>query len=137
MSSIIPELNTALYTTLSGSTALTTALGGTSIYFQQAPESKEVPFVIWSYQSSFQENIELSPLHQVIVYIRCYDTNPARAGTVDNIIDGLIDGKTLSLSGSWVNYWSAREEDIVLVEEAPSQVTIHSIGAYYRINLDK
>lgn len=137
MSSIYTALNTALGSVLTGSTALTGALGSTAIYYLQAPEGQAVPFVLWSYQSENQENIEPSQLHQAVVYIRCYDTNAARAGTVDGLIDGLIDGKTLTLASSWVNYWSAREESISLVENTPNQIPVYAVGGLYRINLDK
>ena len=137
MSSPFTALNTTLGSVLQSSTALTGALGGTAIYYMQAPDAQAYPYVIFSYQSSIQENIEPSQLHQTVVYIRVYDTNLARAGTVDGIIDGLIDGKTLTLSGSWVNYWSAREDEVSLVESAPNQIPVYNVGAFYRINLDK
>ena len=40
-------LNTGIYSTLSGGTALTTALGGTAIYYQQAPDEAALPYVVW------------------------------------------------------------------------------------------
>lgn len=136
MSSPFTDLNTAIHNKLIGSTALVTALGGTAIYYIQAPEGQATPFVVWSYQSSGAENINPSSLHSSLIFIRCYDTNPARAGTVDGLIDAAINGQTLTVSG-WTNYWTAREEDFVIIENPPSQAPIYAVGAFYRINMDK
>jgi hypothetical protein len=137
MTSPFVDLNTAIQSKLTGSTALTTVLGGTAIYHLQAPKNVSYPYVIWSYQMSGPENINPSPLHTSVIFIRCYDTNAARAGTIDGLIDTAITSGTLTLSNSWANYWTAREEDFFIIDNPPSEAPIYMAGAFYKINLDK
>ena len=56
MTSPYNALNTALYTKLSGGTALTGALGGTCIYHGVAPEGAALPYVVWSYAAGGADN---------------------------------------------------------------------------------
>ena len=46
--SVFNALNAGIYTTLAAGTALTGALGGTAIYYQQAPEAAALPYVVFS-----------------------------------------------------------------------------------------
>ena len=57
MTSHINALNAAIYSKLSGGTALVSALGGTCIYHGIAPEGRALPYVIWSYVAGGHENM--------------------------------------------------------------------------------
>jgi hypothetical protein len=52
-------MDTAVFSKLSGSTALVTALGGTAVYKNQAPDNQPLPYVIWNWQSAVDENMTL------------------------------------------------------------------------------
>jgi hypothetical protein len=132
--SITNALNTGILSTLSGGTALTGALGGTAIYYQQAPDGAALPYVVWNYQGGGDENITQSRMKNLLVYVRGYAASPALAGTIDAYCDALLHNKTISVTG-WSNFWTAREEDISLVENLPDNTRIYSEGGIYRIRL--
>ena len=129
-------LNTALYTTLSGGTALVSALGGTAIYYGQAPDNKPLPYVIWSYQTSGVDNITPSESTNQVVYIRAYTETAKAAGEIDGKVCDLLHKQTLSITG-WSNFWLARETEIALPDVDSAGNTIWSMGAFYRIRLNK
>lgn len=131
--SVNNALNTALYSTLTGGTALT-ALVGTRIYYAQAPDHVAYPFVVFSHQAGTPLNIQLSDMRDQLVYVRAYSTNPAQAGTIDAYCSALLHRRQLTVTG-WNNFWSARETDVSLVENQPDGETVHSVGAVYRIRL--
>ena len=50
-------LTSAIYTTLTGGTALTSLLAGTaSVYYNAAPDDATFPYVVFNYQSNLEEN---------------------------------------------------------------------------------
>ena len=132
--SITNALNTGILSTLSGGTALTGALGGTAIYYQQAPDKAALPYVVWNYQGGGDDNLTQSRMKNLLVYVRGYADSPALAGTIDAYCDELLHGKTITVTG-WSNFWTAREEDISLVENLPDNTRIYSEGGIYRIRL--
>ena len=132
--SIYNALDTAIYNTLSGGTALTAALGGTAIYYQQAPDGAALPYVVWSYPAGGDDNLTSSRMKSMVAYVRGYADDAAQAGTIDAYCDALLHGKALTVTG-WTNFWSAREEDIALVENLPDKTRVYSAGGYYRIRL--
>jgi hypothetical protein len=134
--SIQNALNTAIYTKLSAGTALTTLLGGTLIYYGQAPDGASLPYVVWSYSTSERENITSREMENALVYVRGYAASPAIAGSIDTQISALLHKQTLTVSG-WTNFWTARETAVHLPEVDDAQVTTWTSGAYYRIRLDQ
>lgn len=128
-------LNTALYTTLQGGTALTALLAGTtSIYNQQAPEGATLPYVVYNQQAGGPDNITNGDLRSVVYYVRGYASSPTTAGSIDAQISTLLHKQTLSVSG-WTNIWTAREDEFSLVEVPLDSNPIYSVGAFYRIRL--
>lgn len=132
--SVFNALNTGIYSTLSAGTALTTVLGGTAIYYQQAPDGAALPYVVWNYQGGGDDNLTQSRMKNLLVYVRGYAASPALAGTIDAYCDALLHGKTISVTG-WTNFWTAREEDISLVENLPDKTRVYSEGGVYRVRL--
>ena len=134
MTSPYNALNAALYTKLSGGTALTGALGGTCIYHGLAPEGAALPYVVWSYVAGGHENMTPNESVNAVVYVRAYATTAKQAATLDAYAAELLE-TTLSVTG-WNNYWLAREESIVLPELDAAGKATWSCGAYYRVRLD-
>ena len=134
MTSYINALNTAIYSTLSGGTALIGALGGTAIYHGIAPEGRALPYVVWSYVAGGHENMTPNESVNAVIYVRAYAATAKQAATLDGYAAELLE-TTLTMT-SWNNFWLAREESIVLPEIDEAGKTTWSCGAYYRVRLD-
>lgn len=135
MSSPYTELNTAIYTKLSGGTVLTGALGGTCIYHGVAPDEKALPYVVWSYASGIADNITPRESVQEVVYVRAYAESAKQAEAIDAHINNLLAG-TLTVT-NWNNFWLAREQDFLLPEKDEAGKYTWACGAYYRVRMDK
>lgn len=124
----------AIFSKLSGSASLLTALGGTAIYKNQAPDNKPLPYVIWNWQSAVDQNMTPSRMWNTIVNVRCFAATPSQAGTIDAIVDGLFTGTAFSVSG-WTNFWTARELyfDNTIIE--PNSQKTEVVGGLYRIRI--
>jgi hypothetical protein len=134
--SVQTVLNTALFNQLSGGTALVSALGGTAIYFVQAPDEKPLPYVVWSYQAGGPENITPSDLWSELAFVRAYAETPAQAGTIDALIHARLHKQTLSISG-YTNFWTVREGDApALIDNQPNGQKAFMSGGMYRIRFD-
>lgn len=131
-------LDAALYTKLSGSTALTSLLGGTAeIYSVSASEQAVFPYVVFSVQGGGDDNLDARRTKNLVYFIRAYSkVTKAEAGTIDAVLDTVLHGQSISPSG-WNNYWLAREEDLESVEYPPSNQPIHMVGGFYRLLMDK
>jgi hypothetical protein len=135
--SVQNALNAAIYSKLSGSASLVAALGGTAVYFQQAPEGAPLPFVVWSYQAGGDENATPRRTVNQIILMRSFSGTASQAGSIDGIIDGLLHGHTLTVSGWSNNFWLMREQEINLVENLPSTLPVFVTSALYRVRLEK
>lgn len=131
-------LNSAIYSKLQTTSAVTSLLSGTTaIYNLQAPEAAVLPYVIFNTSSEIDENETQNRTKNVLVSIRAYSgSSAAQAGSIDNAIDTALHLVPLTVSG-WANFWMAREQGIELVENQPSGKPIFSMGADYRVRLDK
>ena len=136
--SIYTALNTALYSTLAGGTALTALLAdATSVYFEQAPDDAEMPYVVFNFQALGDGNVTPHRTKDALVFARAYNqTGPALAGTIDAQIDALLHGKVISVAG-WANFWTAREQDLSVVETDSANVKTWMAGGLYRLRLEK
>lgn len=129
-------LNAGIYSKLTGGTALITSLGGTAIYYGQAPDDANLPYVVWSYQYSAPDNMTPRESTQQVVYIRAYAGAAAQAGTIDGLICDLLHKGSVTASG-WNNFWIARETEFAYPEVDEAKVTTWTAGAYYRVRMDK
>lgn len=134
--SIYNALNAGLYSKLTGGTALITALGGTAIYYGQAPDDVNLPYVVWNYQYSAPDNMTPRESTTQLVYIRAYAASAAQAGTVDGLICDLLHKGSVTVTG-WNNFWIARETEFAFPEVDEAKVTTWTAGAYYRVRMDK
>ncbi len=138
MSSIFNALNTAIFGTLSGGTALGTLLAsGSAVYNVQAPDEATLPYVVFSHAGGGQEAITPSNMQNVVYFIRAYsDVSASAAGSIDAQIDLLLHKKTLTVTG-WTNIYTAREDSFTNAEIPTSGKTVFMAGAYYRFRLDE
>jgi len=128
-------LNAAIYSRLSADGSLTTLLGGTAVYYQQAPDSQAYPFVVWDWQAGGDDNLTPSRMKNMVMHARAYTTaGAANAGTIDARIDTLLHNYTFTVVG-WANFQTQREEDIALVENPPDGQKVYSAGGFYRVRL--
>ena len=131
------ELNTAIYSRLSGGTALTALLGGTAIYHQQAPDGRALPYVVFSTQSAIDENQTANRTKNTLIQVRAFSgVSAAQAGSIDAACDALIHDTPLTVTG-YTNFWIRRDGEIELLENLPNGGKVWSSGATYRIRLDK
>jgi hypothetical protein len=126
--------NKAIYDKLAGGTALTSHLGGTAIYHMIAPETAAYPYVVYSWQGGGQTN-EVPDLNDRIEFVRAYGTTALQAGSADALIDTLLHGATLSITG-WTTVTMQREDDYETVDTPVTGVPVYTAGGMYRIILD-
>lgn len=131
---ILDDTATALYGTLTGGTALTALLAGTtSVYWQQAPDNASYGFVVYNHQGGGPDNDSPGKHESNIWQVRAYSaTGPKQAALILTQADLLINQKSISIGGS-ACYWCAREANINLVENLPSGKKVWSAGGLYRI----
>jgi hypothetical protein len=148
--SIQNALNTAIYSQLAGTsaTALTSLLaggtGGTSVFFEQAPDNQTTPYIVWLYPSELDTNIIPHRMKDVVLRVYAVVSSDisyasAKAGTIDAAIDTLLHEVTLTMgTGSgYTNIWTRRENGYQLITTSEAGVRYYTSGADYRVNLTK
>jgi hypothetical protein len=130
-------ISSAIYSTLTTGTALTSLLAGTtSVYKDIAPDDAAYPYVVFNLQGGGETNETPSRAKNVIYFIRAYSkTSTASVGNIDTKIDALLHGKTLSVSGR-VNYWTSRETELENTEVLSNGDRVYMAGALYRIRIN-
>lgn len=128
-------LETGLYGELSGTSAITTALGGAYIYNQVAPQGQDRPYIIFAFSGGGEENINPSDLINSSYLVKAVADSPSQAGTIDALIKTALHNQTLTVGG-YTNIQTQRENHFQLMEVLDNGKTIHHRGAYYRIRLD-
>jgi hypothetical protein len=130
-------LAAALYSTLTGGTALTALLAGTtSIYHLQAPDGASLPYIVFNKQAGGPDNLTPSDARTLAYQVRGFAATAKRAGEIDAQVDALITGKALTVT-PYTNYYTVRDADIEMVETPQNGAPIFSAGAIYRIRIDK
>lgn len=125
-------LNAAIYTTLSGGTALVSALGGTAIYHLQAPDAADLPYVVFSWAGGGHVNETPGDRIEEVEFIRVYHTNAYQAGVIDGLIKARMHNQAISVTG-YSTMLCQREDDFESVEQLPSGGQVYAMGGYYRI----
>ena len=128
-------LETGLYNALKGSSALITELGGTAIYNKLAPQGTTGAYVIFQWQGGGAENDTPRESESVLYTVRAIADTQAKAATVAGLIDAALHKKTLTITG-YTNYWTAREQDLNLLELTADGVQKYHVGGIYRISYD-
>lgn len=130
-------LNTALYSRLSGATAITSLLAsGTPVYAAQAPEGATLPYIVYSVQGGGDTNDTNNRLKNLVLFVRAYATTNARAGSIDGAIDTALHLVPFTGVTGWTNIWLAREEDLETVENPPTGSQVFMNGGLYRCFMD-
>lgn len=129
-------LETGLYNALKNSSALTTELGGTLIYNKLAPQGTTGAYVVFQWQGGGPENDTPRESKSVLYTVRAIADTQAKAATVAGLIDNALHKQTLSISGH-SNYWTAREQDLNLLELTAGAQPKYHVGGIYRISYDK
>jgi hypothetical protein len=132
----LTALNTAIYSRLAGGTALTSALGGTAIYYDTAPDGKALPYVICSIASRVDDNESPHRTQNILAYIRAYASTPVQANTIDSAVDDLMHNHPLTISGVTSNFWCMREDSFAGTEVDTSTRKVCFSGGQYRIRID-
>lgn len=127
----------AIYTKLTGTTALTSLLASTTaIYDTQAPDSADYPYVVISLYAGGNENLTPSESINQVYYIRAYATGKmSDAEAIDDQIKAALHKQTLTVTG-YTNFWTAREQDLQGIENPPSEQKVFMAGGLYRIRID-
>lgn len=129
-------LEQALYTTLTGGTALTALLAGTAcVYNQSIPASGEYPCVVFAFGGGGDANATPIRRKDVVYSVKAISqTSVANAGSIDAAIDSLLHNKGLTIAG-WSNWWAAREGDISYTEVTERGERYYHNGGVYRFRL--
>lgn len=132
---ILDKTSAALYTTLTGGTALVSMLsGGTAgIYDTQAPEGAALDYVVFSHQAGGPETVSSSNIENNLWFVRAYSAVSAkRASEILGQADALLHRRNITI-GSGSTWWCAREENVKNVEVTPSGQLVWMAGGIYRI----
>ena len=131
---IINNTATALYSTLTGGTALTALLSGTAaVYDMQAVEKATYPYVVYNHQGGGPTNETKANLENNVWWIRAYSKTSAKnAALIFTQVDALLHKKNITITNA-TTIWLCREENIALVESNPAGEKIFTCGGMYRI----
>lgn len=133
--SVFNPLFTAIHSTLAGNGSLTALLGGTFIYMGQAPDGQALPYVVFSSQSSFEENITPREMNETIIFARAYSDYYPTAGSIDAALKTALGG-TIEVDG-YTNFWLSREQGFSIPERGGDGKIIWQAGAFYKVRLCK
>lgn len=135
MSDVTTALETAIYNKLAGQASLITALGGTAIYNQQAPQSPGSKYVVFQWQGGGDLNESPTRMRELLYTVQGIATTRAAAGTIDGAIDDALHKQTLTVTG-WSNILCQRQTDISYIEQDAAGGSYYHRGGIYRIIID-
>jgi hypothetical protein len=129
-------LETALYSQLSGGTALVAALGGTAIYNGQIPADASLPCVTYSLASGMEENLTRTRSNRMVYLVKAIAPSLYQAGQIADLVDALLHDHELSPTG-FHNFWTARETVVRYQEIDPAGHIIGHAGGEYAFRLER
>lgn len=132
----LPNVGSALKSTLSAGTALTGELGGTAIYDTVAPQGTSAPYVVYAWSGGGTPNDGANRDYDAVWLVKGVTTDQAQARRIDDAIDDLLHDGTLTATG-WNNYWCAREADVRYAEPATGGLVYWHYGGRYRVRFSK
>jgi hypothetical protein len=136
-------INVAIYTKLSGTALGTLTAGGTaspSVFFEQAPDNQTPPYVVWSFPSELDENMDSHRVKEMVLRAYGVALAPAQAGTLDAAIDTLLHKQSLTFTGTpalWISLWLVRENGYQLISTSEAGIRYYTSGADYRVIVEK
>lgn len=129
------EIDKAIFSKLSGGTALVTALGGTAIYCQEAPEGASLPYVVFTFAGGGKENLNPSALINTVYYVIAYSDSKPEAGTIMALVDALLQGGSLTVTG-YTNFDTHGEQFLPVPIDHSNAQPVYGDGRVYRIRID-
>jgi hypothetical protein len=137
--SVFNALGSAVYSKLSGGTALTALLsGGTaSVYNVEPPFEAAYDYVVFNTQTGAEGNDTAHRVKEITLQVRAYATSLSRAGSIDAACDALLHRQALSISGWSEIFTPQRTQDIELVEYDESDRPIYTRGGLYDLKIEK
>lgn len=129
-------LEAALYARLTGGTALTTLLSGTtSVYNQMVPTTETGDCVVFGLTGGGDENLCPQRSQALLYSVKgVSEVSAAKAGTIDAQVDALLHRATLTVTG-WANILLRRESEFSFTEKTPEGRHYYHRGGVYRIHL--
>lgn len=109
-----PSLDAAVFSLLSGATAITDVVG-TKIYNLQAPSGVSLPYLIFYLGSGVIPNTEPRDTINNVYRIESRQTTRAGAETLHNAVYSAVHEQALTIAG-WSNYWLVCEGEQRFVE---------------------
>jgi hypothetical protein len=123
-------LNKAVYGWLTGSTALTTALGGSKVYSQMAPVNVLLPYVVFRLQSGGPVNDTPREAADVIVAVIGVAETAAASETIADLIKARMHNAEITASGGWRDFRSEQIGAVQFVEQIESKQYWRAGGNY-------
>ena len=131
----LENAGSALYSVLTGGTALVGKLGGTAIYNRLVPQGTACPYVLFFRSAATEQNSSPRRARDLIYTVKAVTQDDLKeAEDIDVEIDTLLHGAALTITG-WGNYWTARETDISYLELGAAGVIYYHVGAQYRVRI--
>ena len=124
----------ALYSALTGGTALTALLAGTaSIYDSLVPRGSSYPVVVFHLSGGGDANETPRRRKELLYSVKAISELGAKeAGNIDAQIDPLLHEASVSAIG-WTNFSLKRESDFSYAETTPEGRNYWHVGGIYRL----
>lgn len=129
----------AIYSTLTGSTALTGLLAGTaSVYYMQAPQGAALPYVIVNRQAGVPKRTLGGgrAWDEGVYLVKAVTDEPSalKANRIAQQVDTLLDRQDLTIAGT-ASLMCHRETDVSYPENTQDGRRLNHVGATYRIGV--
>ena len=130
------DLATALYGKLNQATAVTALLSGTTaIYDTMVPQSGAYPCIVFQQSAWKVETVDPQRREDAYITVQAIGTVGFRqAGSIDNAIDLVLDGGSISVTGHDL-LWMKRQQQIRYSESRSGGGYYYHQGGIYRIRL--
>lgn len=129
-------VETALYTKLSGGTALTGLLGGTAIYNAVVTQGTALPYAVFFESSGGDDNSSPRRARSLLYTAKGVAERAYTANAIDEAMDALLHEGALSITG-WNDYWVMRETDVAYEEKLANGNVVYHRGGQYRIRISE
>lgn len=129
------DLEAAIYNTLAGGTALTSLLGGTTIYNGVIPRGGSLPAVVFSFVSGLEDYITPTDAQTYVYMVKGLATTQAAAGELAAAINTLLHKATLTIAGH-TNFASKRVRIVRYGELDPALHSIAHAGGDYEFRIE-
>lgn len=136
--SVFNALGSALYSKLTGGTALTAMLNGTaSVFNVAAPFEAAYDYVIFNLQTGSEPFESAHRIKDLTVQVRGFSTQLAKAGSIDAACDALLHNQALTITGWSSVFTPHRVLDVELIEYDEANRPIYTRGGLYDLKIEK